>query len=66
MYMKYYIDIDIMKDSSHYGDILAIPFFAILIAYFYKVEHKSGVEYLLLYFSINYKVIKGGKVLYQV
>ena len=50
MYMEYYSDI--MKDSSHYGDILAIPFFAMLIGYFYKVEHKSGLEYVLLYFSI--------------
>ena len=41
-----------IKNSSHYGDILAIPFFALLIMYFYKIEQKSKIEYVLLFFSI--------------
>jgi hypothetical protein len=38
---------------SHYGDILAIPFFAALIVYFYQITNKSIVEYILLLFSIS-------------
>ena len=41
-----------IKNSSHYGDILAIPFFALLIVYFYKITNKSIIEYILFYFSI--------------
>ena len=41
------------KNWSHYGDILAIPFFALLVIYFYTIEHKSIIEYVLLYFSIS-------------
>ena len=39
-------------NSSHYGDILAIPFFALLVIYFYTIEHKTMTEYVLLCFSI--------------
>jgi hypothetical protein len=42
-----------IKNSSHYGDILAIPFFALLTIYFYNIEEKSIIEYVLLYFSIS-------------
>jgi hypothetical protein len=42
-----------IKNSSHYGDILAIPFFALLAIYFYNIEHKSIIEYVLLCFSIS-------------
>ena len=42
-----------IKNSSHYGDILAIPFFALLVIYFYNIEHKSTLEYILLLFSIS-------------
>jgi len=42
-----------MKNLSHYGDILAIPFFALLIVYFDNIEHKSTIEYVLLFFSIS-------------
>ena len=41
-----------IKTSSHYGDILAIPFFLLLVIYFYNIEHKSVIEYVLLFFSI--------------
>jgi len=40
------------NNLSHYGDILAIPFFALLIKYFYNIKNKSRMEYILLYFSI--------------
>ena len=43
----------IIKNLSHYGDMLAIPFFALLIFYFYNIEHKSIIEYILLFFSIS-------------
>jgi len=42
-----------IKNSSHYGDILAIPFFALLAIYFYNIEEKSIIEYVLLCFSIS-------------
>ncbi len=42
-----------IKNSSHYGDILAIPFFALLTIYFYNIEEKSIIEYVLLCFSIS-------------
>jgi len=41
-----------IKNFSHYGDILAIPFFALLVIYFYSIEDKSLIEYILLLFSI--------------
>ena len=42
-----------IKNFSHYGDILAIPFFALLVIYFYNIEDKSTIEYVLLLFSIS-------------
>ena len=42
-----------MNNLSHYGDILAIPFFALLIFYFYNIKNKSKLEYILLFFSIS-------------
>jgi hypothetical protein len=44
---------NIINNLSHYGDILAIPFFALLINYFYHIENKSMIEYVLLLFSIS-------------
>jgi len=42
-----------MKNNiSHYGDILAIPFFGLLVAHFYNIENKSDIEYILFLFSI--------------
>ena len=46
--MKY----NIIKNISHYGDILAIPFFALSIIYFYNIEDKSILEYILFLFFI--------------
>ena len=37
---------------SHYGDILAIPFFGLLVYYFYGIENKSPMEYVLFAFSV--------------
>jgi hypothetical protein len=42
-----------ITNFSHYGDILAIPFFALLVIYFYNIKHKSIIEYVLLCFSIS-------------
>ena len=35
-----------------YGDILAIPFFGLLVVYFYNIKNKSLLEYILFCFSI--------------
>jgi hypothetical protein len=44
---------NIIKNISHYGDILAIPFFALLAMYFYNIQQKTIIEYVLFYFSIS-------------
>ena len=44
---------NIIKNLSHYGDILAIPFFGLLVIYFYNIKNKSIIEYVLLCFSIT-------------
>jgi hypothetical protein len=41
-----------ISNISHYGDILAIPFFALIILYFYKIENKTPIEYVLYVFGI--------------
>ena len=41
-----------IKNCSHYGDILAIPFFGLSVIYFYNIKHKSILEYVLFMFSI--------------
>lgn len=46
--MKY-----LFSNLSHYGDILAIPFFFIAILYFYKKESRTPMENLLLFFSVS-------------
>jgi hypothetical protein len=38
---------------SHYGDIIAIPFFLALVIYFYKIKHKTNFEKILLLFVIS-------------
>ena len=42
-----------MRLLSHIGDILAIPFFALMVFYFYNMEDKSVVENILYVFSIS-------------
>ena len=44
--------INIINNISHYADILAIPFFGLLVAHFYNIENKSDIEYILFLFSI--------------
>jgi hypothetical protein len=42
----------ILKESNivHYGDVLAVPFFALAVKYFYDKENKTNIEKLLLLF----------------
>jgi hypothetical protein len=42
----------LINNVSHYGDILAIPFFGLLTIYFYNLKNKTLLEYLLLLFSL--------------
>ena len=41
------------ENLSHYGDVLAIPFFALLSFYFYNIEEKTPMEYVLFAFSLS-------------
>ncbi len=43
----------VVKYLCHYGDILAIPLFALLVYYFYRIEYKTTLEYVLFIFSIG-------------
>jgi len=43
----------IVEKISHYGDILAIPFFILLVKYFLNIKNKTKLEYILLMFSIS-------------
>jgi hypothetical protein len=42
-----------LQNISHYGDILAIPFFLALSIYFHKIKNKTFFEYILYIFSIS-------------
>lgn len=42
-----------INNLIHYGDILAIPFFVLLIYYFIIKKNKTKIEYVLLLFSIG-------------
>ena len=44
---------NIIKNMSHYGDIVAIPFFGLLVIYLYNIQHKTLIEMILLIFSIG-------------
>jgi hypothetical protein len=41
-----------IKNSCHYGDIMAIPFFGLLVMYLYQIPHKTIVEFALLFFAV--------------
>jgi hypothetical protein len=41
-----------IKNSCHYGDILAIPFFGLLVIYLYQIPHKTVIEGTLLFFAV--------------
>ena len=38
---------------SNIGDILAIPFFGLLVFYIYNIKNKTEFEYLLYLFSLS-------------
>ena len=42
-----------LQKLSHYGDMVAIPFFIWLSIYFIMIEEKTTTEYILLLFSIG-------------
>ena len=42
----------ILINISHIGDIFAIPFFGLLVFYFFNIDNKNQIEYLLLFFSL--------------
>ena len=46
-----------LQKLSHYGDMLAIPFFIWLSIYFIMIEEKTTTEYILLLFSIGGTVL---------
>jgi hypothetical protein len=37
----------------HYGDIVAIPFFALLVFYFSRISDRTSFEDILLFFSVS-------------
>ncbi len=39
-----------LNNLAHYGDIMAIPFFIITLIYFYRIEYKTLVEYIIMTF----------------
>ena len=41
-----------MRNLSHYADLLAIPFFILSSIYFYQIENKTPLEYMLFLFSV--------------
>jgi len=42
-----------LNNISNIADILAIPFFLLLSIYFYKLENKTQLEYILFLFSLS-------------
>ena len=46
-----------LQKLSHYGDMVAIPFFIWLSIYFMMIEEKTTTEYILLLFSIGGAVL---------
>jgi len=42
----------IINSISHFGDIFAIPLFALMIFYFNQIEQKTQMEYVLYLFGI--------------
>lgn len=41
-----------LQNISHIGDILAIPFFALLAYYFYQLETWNIIEQILFLFAV--------------
>ncbi len=42
-----------IDDLTHYGDLIAIPMFFVLIIYFYNKKNKNKLEYILFVFAIG-------------
>ena len=43
-----------MKSNlSNYADLLAIPFFILLVIYFYKKKNRTNIENILFLFAIT-------------
>lgn len=42
-----------LQNLANYGDILAIPFFMLLVRYFYNIKNRTFIENLLLLFSVT-------------
>lgn len=40
------------NNLAHYGDLLAIPFFIITIYYFYLIERKTLLEWIIIVFLV--------------
>ena len=40
-----------LQNLANYGDILAIPFFMLLVRYFYNIKNRTFIENLLMLFS---------------
>ena len=41
-----------LKNISHWADIIAIPFFLLLCIYFYQITNRNLIENILFLFSI--------------
>ena len=41
------------NNIAHYADIVAIPMFLLSSIYFYNIDHKNNLEYILLFFSLT-------------
>jgi hypothetical protein len=42
-----------IKNINKYADILAIPLFALLVYYFYNIQNKTIIEYILFSFAVT-------------
>jgi hypothetical protein len=42
-----------INNISHYGDIIAIPFFLLAVIYFSNIKNRTHIENTLLFFSIS-------------
>ncbi len=42
-----------IEQLPHIGDVLAIPFFFLLVIYFYNIKQKTPFEYILFLFVIT-------------
>lgn len=43
----------ILGTLVHWADVLAVPLFLLATLYFWQIPKKSGVEWLLLVFSVG-------------